>query len=193
MKEACIIGKENGGIAFKEFVDLYFNSKYARKGYEVNGQNKSLTDRTDEGRLQNIEWVWEFIEVLKEDISGSEIDNIKHLRGACVRLLIPQPDNAVFHLLKSFCIFILEPESIKFMEEASNSFMKGFFEFQQEKSLSFDKVIIYAEKFSQYVLQFSTHPSIQEIMNNQVNNLSIRIHSDWLEEFNNKFLINYER
>lgn len=193
MKEACIIGKENGGIAFKEFVDLYFNSKYARKGYEVNGQNKSLTDRTDEGRLQNIEWVWEFIDVLKEDISGSEIDNIKHLRGACVKLLIPQPDNAVFHLLKSFCIFILEPESIKFMEEASNSFMKGFFEFQKEKSLSFDKVIIYAEKFSQYVLQFSTHPGIQEIMNNQVNNLSIRIHSDWLEAFNNKFLINYER
>ncbi|MCB0541432.1 MAG: hypothetical protein KDE33_28250, partial [Bacteroidetes bacterium] len=70
MKEACEIGKENGGAAFKEFVDLYFNSKYARKGYEVNGENKSLTDRTEEGRQQNIKWVWEFIEVIDEDKSG---------------------------------------------------------------------------------------------------------------------------
>ena len=156
MKEACEIGKENGGVAFKEFVDLYFNSKYARKGYEVNGKNKSLTDRTEEGRQQNIKWAWEFIEVIDEDKSGGHINNLKHLRGACVRLLIPQPDNAVFHLLKAFSIFILKPENKRLMDEASNSFAKGFIEFQKERNWAFDQVLKHAEKFKEYVLQFST-------------------------------------
>lgn len=193
MKEACELGKESGGAAFKEFIDLYFNSKYARRGYEVNGEKKSLTDITEEGRLQNIEWVWDFIEVLKEDISGSEIDNLKHLRGACVRLLIPQPDNAVFHLLKAFSIFILEPENKRLMDEASNSFLKGFIEFQNENSWKFSQVLKAADKFKDYVLQFSTHSGIQQIMENQIALLSVKIHSEWLERFNNKFLEKYEQ
>ncbi|TRZ66616.1 ATP-dependent DNA helicase RecQ [bacterium] len=192
MKEACEIGKENGGAAFKEFVELYFNSKYARKGYEINGENKSLTDRTDEGRQQSINWVWEFIDVIDEDKSGGHINNLKHLRGACVRLLIPQPDNAVFHLLKAFSIFILEPENKRLMDEASNSFAKGFILFQKENSWTFDRVLREAEKYKDYVLQFSTHPEIQEIMQNQITILSVKVHSEWLENFNNKFLEKYE-
>jgi ATP-dependent DNA helicase RecQ len=192
MKEACEIGKENGGAAFKEFVELYFNSKYARKGYEVNGENRSLTDRTEEGRQQNIEWTWEFIDVIDEDKSGGHINNLKHLRGACTRLLIPQPDNAVFHLLKAFSIFILDPENKRLMDEASNSFAKGFIEFQKENNLSFDQVLKEAEKYKKYVLQFSTHPRIQEIMQNQITILSVKVHSEWLENFNIKFLEKYE-
>mgnify|MGYP005813437083 FL=1 len=192
MKEACEIGKEYGGATFKEFIDLYFNSKYARKGYEVNGKNKSLTDRTEEGRQQNIKWVWEFIEVIDEDKSGGHINNLKHLRGACVRLLIPQPDNATFHLLKAFSIFILEPENKRLMEEASNSFAKGFIEFQKENEWTFDRVLNEAEKYKNFVLEFSTHPNIQEIMQNQITILSVKVHSEWLENFNNKFLEKYE-
>ena len=192
MKEACEIGKENGGAAFKEFVDLYFNSKYARKGYEVNGENKSLTDRTEDGRQQKINWVWEFIEVIDDDKSGGHINNLKHLRGACVRLLIPQPDNATFHLLKAFSIFILDPENKRLMEEASNSFAKGFIEFQKENNWTFDRVLIEAEKYKNFVLEFSTHPNIQDIMQNQITILSVKVHSEWLENFNNKFLEKYE-
>lgn len=192
MKEACEIGKESGGDAFKEFVDLYFNSKYARKGYEVNGVNKSLTDRTDEGKKQNIKWVWEFIEIIDVDKSGGHINNLKHLRGACVRLLIPQPDNAVFYLLKAFSIFILEPDNHRLMDEASNSFANGFIEFQKEKKWSFDEVLNHADIFKDYVLQYSTHPGIQEIMQNQITILSVKVHSEWLESFNQKFLYQYE-
>lgn len=192
MKEACEVGKEKGGEEFKEFVDLYFNSKYARKNYEVNGENKSLTDRTDEGKKQNIKWVWEFIEIIDEDKTGGHINNLKHLRGACVRLMIPQPDNACFHLLKAFSIFILEPENKRLMDEASNSFSKGFIEFQKENNWTFDTVLNEAENYKKYVLQFSTHSGIQEIMENQITILSVKVHSEWLENFNNKFLKEYE-
>lgn len=192
MKEACEIGKENGGAAFKEFVELYFNSKYARKGYEVNGENKSLLDRTEEGRQQNINWVWEFIKVIDEDKSGGHINNLKHMRGACVRLLIPQPDNAVFHLLKAFSIFILDPENKRLMEEASISFGKGFIEFRDQNKWPFKRLLKEAEKYKEFVLDFSTHSNIQEIMLNQIAILSVKVHSEWLEDFNNKFLEEYE-
>jgi len=182
MKEACEVGKEKGGEEFKEFVELYFNSKYARKNYEVNGKNKSLTDRTEEGQKQNIKWVWEFIEIIDEDKTGGHIN----------RLLVPQPDNACFHLLKAFSIFILEPENKRLMEEASNSFSKGFIEFSKENNWPFDTFLKETENYKKYVLQFSTHSGIQEIMENQITILSVKVHSEWLETFNNKFLKEYE-
>ncbi|HOX84202.1 MAG TPA: DEAD/DEAH box helicase, partial [Chryseolinea sp.] len=192
MKEACQIGKVRGGVAFKEYIDLYFNSKYARIGYEVAGKNKSLTDRTDEGRDQDIKWVWEFIEVTHHDPSGGQINNLKHLRGACVRLLIPQPNNGTLHLLKAFSLFILDPDNNKLMEEASDSFSKGFIELKREHKLSFDLVLNEVEEYKNYVLEFSTHPGIQGIMDKQIELLSVKIHSDWLDTFNDKFLKDYE-
>ena len=192
MKEACEVGKEHGGVELKKFIDLYFNSKYAREEYQVNGENKSISDRTEKGALQKIQWVWEFIEVIKQDPTGSEVDNLKHLRGACIRLLITHPDNACFHLLQAFSIFILEPENKRLMEEASNSFAKGFIEFQKENNWTFDRVLNEAERYKNFVLEFSTHPNIQEIMQNQITILSVKVHSEWLENFNNKFLEKYE-
>ena len=192
MKEACIIGRENGNGAFKEFVDLYFNSKYARKGYEVNSENKSITDRTDEGKEQSFSAVWEFIEVTSQDPTGSQIDNIKHLRGACVRLLIPQPNNGTLHLLKAFSLFILEPNNQLLVDEASESFSRGFIELMRSENLMLDLVIENAERFKNYILQFSTHGGIQQIMDNEINILSVKIHLNWLTNFNNKFLEGYE-
>lgn len=192
MKEACQIGKIRGGVAFKEYIDLYFNSKYARRGYEVAGENKSLTDRSDEGKDQHIKWVWEFIEVTNHDPSGGQINNLKHLRGACVRLLIPQPNNGTLHLLKAFSLFILDPDNHKLMEEASDSFSKGFIELKREHKLPFDSLLKEVEKYKSYVFEFSTHPGIQGIMDEQIEILSIKIHSEWLSSFNDKFLKEYE-
>jgi len=80
----------------------------------------------------------------------------------------------------------------RLMEEASNSFAKGFIEFQKENNWTFDKVLIEAEKYKKFVLDFSTHPNIQDIMQNQITILSVKVHSEWLENFNNKFLEKYE-
>jgi ATP-dependent DNA helicase RecQ len=200
MKEACEVGKEKGGEEFKEFVDLYFNSKYARKSYEVDGKNKSLTDRTDEGKKQNIEWVWEFIKIIEEDKTGGHINNLKHLRGACVRLLIPQPDNACFHLLKAFSIFILEPENKRLMDEASNSFSKGFEEFQKEKNWTIRKLQEKANEFKKYVIQHNSNPILIELITSLIDDLDLKPLAESLEgnlqlltNFNNRFLEHYER
>ena len=66
------------------------------------------------------------------------------------------------------------------------------FEFQKENNWTFDRVLNEAEKYKNFVLEFSTHPNIHEIMQNQITILSVKVHSEWLENFNNKFLEKYE-
>ncbi|MBK6701474.1 MAG: hypothetical protein IPG55_16635 [Saprospiraceae bacterium] len=86
MKTACRLGLEKGSVELKDYIDLYFNSKYARarysyfneKGKEVNA---SLPDLTDNGKNEDLKWVWFFIEIVEEDPKAGQIDNIKHLRA----------------------------------------------------------------------------------------------------------------
>ncbi|HAS40402.1 MAG TPA: hypothetical protein DCS93_07985 [Microscillaceae bacterium] len=52
MQDACTLGIEEGGEAFGEYIDLYFNSKYARDYHSIEGLPYSLKLDTNEGRLE---------------------------------------------------------------------------------------------------------------------------------------------
>src|SRR5579875_2208895 len=123
MKTACRLGLEKGGIELKTYIDLYFNSKYARSGYSyvnVKGKevNASLPDLTNYGKEDNLKLVWQFIEIVEEDRPSSQIDNIKHLRGACARMLSNQPDSYTLLLLNAFTLYMLEYKNPRFVLEA---------------------------------------------------------------------------
>lgn len=53
----------------KEFIHLYFNSKYARKGYMVDGKDFSLTEDTDEQGLDGFDVVSKYLRGMTEDSS----------------------------------------------------------------------------------------------------------------------------
>ena len=96
----------------KEFIYLYFNSKYARQNYSynsrTNGKEVSASLLTDVSEKDfNFKIVWKYIEAVNEDRSGSQIDNSKHLRGATILLLRDNLDNGALHLLKSFSLFVI--------------------------------------------------------------------------------------
>jgi superfamily II DNA helicase RecQ/very-short-patch-repair endonuclease len=191
MKMACQIGlKANGNQAFSEFIDLYFHAKYARKNYLVNGNNYSLTDRTEEGKTQNLQWVWEFIEVINVDKTGSQLDNLKHLRGACLRLLVDNPDNACLLLLKAFALFILEPANDSLFKEAKDNFTKGFLFFQQTQGLSIREYISSIFRYQNELEKYQT--SNKPIIAAEINFLYVKAQTTWLEQFNHHFLADYE-
>lgn len=111
----------------KEFVHLYFNSKYARQNYEVEGEPYSLTEDTDAQGRDDFGLVMKYIDVIERDSSGSEIDNLKHLRGATLLCLRAHPDNAALMLLETFTIVRLgagQNEQLK--TDARNSYINGF-------------------------------------------------------------------
>lgn len=200
MRDACLIGlEENGNEELKMFIDLYFNSKYARKNYEIElveqgiFQNASLSDRTEEGKSQDLEWVWEFIEIVTDlDISNGLLDNLKHLRGATIRLLISNPQNATLLLLKSFSVFIIEEDRIdtsELIDEAVRDYVNGFESlFGDEK---YDNIILFeaTAKFWNYLSNNVTAENIDTIrkkMEFANSKIYLTAHIKWLKETNKK-------
>ena len=141
MRDACRYGLENGSVELKEFIDLYFNSKYARKGYLVDDKNASLFDllvgenKTDD----KIKYVWDFMEIMDIDKPSSQIDNYKHLRGACARLLRSQPDSYTLLLLNAFSLYMLEYKNPRYLQEAEVLLLSAFTSIQEKESNWNDK------------------------------------------------------
>lgn len=138
MKTACRLGQEKGSIELKEYIDLYFNSKYARVGYsyfDKRGKeiNASLPDITDNGKNDNLKWVWMFMEIIDEDPKAGQIDNLKHLRGACTRMLNNQPDSYTMLLLNAFALYMLEYKNPRYLQEAETLLLNSFTSIQEKE------------------------------------------------------------
>jgi len=180
MEEACIIGlEENGSQKFKEFIDLYMNSKYARPQY--------LPSDTDKGLKADFSIVEKYMDLVRTDVG--QINNFKHLRGATTRLLAQRPDNFVFILLKSFSVILIEKENEDFIKEAQTDFINGFLKVQETTKedihLIKQKVDIFKQKISGFDLE--AVEKIEEVESA----LYLNLHSNWLRNFNNKFIGNY--
>lgn len=139
MKKACRLGLEKGSVELKDYFDLYFNSKYARTGYSYfNAKgievNASLPDITDNGKKEHLKWVWMFIEIVEEDPKAGQIDNIKHLRGACTRMLNAQPDNYTLLLLNAFALYMLEYKNPRYLQDAETLLINAFINIQEKES-----------------------------------------------------------
>ncbi|WP_374166985.1 DEAD/DEAH box helicase [Arcticibacter sp. MXS-1] len=103
MKSLCELGAEQGDKAFRENIIYYFTSKYARTDY--------LPKDIDGGRIESTSVVETYLNYVSHppDGLGGEIDNAKHLRGACANLRISMTkENATLDLLTSFSLFALE-------------------------------------------------------------------------------------
>mgnify|MGYP001351150202 FL=1 len=180
MEEACIIGlEENGSQKFKEFIDLYMNSKYARPQY--------LPSDTDKGLKADFSIVEKYMDLVRTDVG--EINNFKHLRGATTRLLEQRPDNFVFILLKSFSVLLIEKENQDFIEEAQTDFINGFLKARETTKEDIhslkQKVDIFKQKINGFDLE--AVEKIEEVESA----LYLNLHSNWLTDFNNKFTGNY--
>lgn len=139
MRVACeesIIEREknNNDEWLKQFIHLYFNSKYARTGYQVDGKNYSLMEDTDIEGLDGFnEVVLKYIDIVSKDKSGSEIDNVKHLYGATLLCLRAHPDNPALQLLLTYCITFLGAGSNETMKSnALNGYIEGFLSYHKK-------------------------------------------------------------
>jgi len=180
MEEACIVGlEENGSQKFKEFIDLYMNSKYARPQY--------LPSDTDKGLKADFSIVEKYMDLVRTDVG--EINNFKHLRGATTRLLVQRPDNFVFILLKSFSVILIEKENEDFIKEAQTDFINGFLKAQETTKDDIHSVKQKVDTFKQKINSFDLEAveKIEEVESA----LYLNLHSNWLTNFNNKFAGNY--
>ena len=196
MRIACedsIIERQANGDDewLKEFIHLYFNSKYARTGYQVNGKPYSLKDDTDIDGRDGFDVVQKYIEIINpaNDNSGSEIDNIKHLYGATLLCLRAHPDNAALQLLLTYCITVLgagNNETLK--SNAYNNYIEGFMSLSQNTD----------SEVWDYIDQFNSHLASKvrddddfirdKLIENGKKMITLFIHEEKINEIVNKYL-----
>lgn len=137
MEHFCSIGIQTGrdwkeiNEELKDYIYYYFNSKYAREGYEVYDAHEgreigmSLRDDTNvdlhsELEITSFELVRKYLRVVDDDIvgTGSQKDNVKHLLGA-VRLIrrASAEVNHALSLLNVFCLIFLEQQNTPALED----------------------------------------------------------------------------
>lgn len=113
MQELCGVFLSDGEQEFRDRMIRYFTSKYARTDY--------LPADTENGRKENCQIVKKYIDFIDNppDGLGGQIDNAKHLRGACDNLRINMVENASIDLLTAFSLFALELKEEDTIESAN--------------------------------------------------------------------------
>ena len=194
---ACEIGmQENGNEELKDFIHLYFNSKYAKENHEIDGENYSLTIDTDNAKEYSFDILWKYIKATTIDPSGAQKDNTKHLRGATLRLLRTEPRNGALLLLKAYSLFVLGIGSNKNIEnEAKESLTLGFKLFRdKDSSLTFEKLSQNIESYKSKIIQNANNSKeVAKILDVIIEELYLEFHNDWLKNFNQKYLFEYDR
>lgn len=176
MEEACQIGVSDGDSAFRDFLDVYFNSKYY----------PDLVEETEEGKEFNSDLVWKYI-----DLTDGNIDNLKHLRGACIRLLTDNPENGALLLLKAFSLLLIDSENETFKNEASIDAVNGFNKFKEIKQMNFNQFHDSVSTFKIKLVNYNKNLESIAVEIGEI--LFLNHHAEWLSNFNTKFLDAYER
>ncbi len=194
MRIACensiIERRANGNDEWlKEFIHLYFNSKYARTTYEVDGKNYSLMVDTDQKGMDDYAIVQKYIDVILHDSSGSEVDNVKHLYGATLLCLRAHPDNAALQLLLTYCITFLGAGSNETLKaNAYNNYIEAFMAMYKKEG---SKVWEYIESFNNY-LSAKVRADDKYIKENIIENgksvITLFIHNEIINEITQKYI-----
>jgi hypothetical protein len=194
---ACETGmQKNGNEELKDFIHLYFNSKYAKENHEIDGNNYSLTKDTDNAKEYSFEILWKYIKATTIDPSGAQKDNTKHLRGATLRLLRTEPRNGGLLLLKAYSLFVLGIGTNKNIEsEARESLTLGFKLFRDRyPNLTFKELSEHIEQYKTEIIKNANDSKeVAKILDVIIEDLYLEFHNDWLKKFNQKYLLEYDR
>lgn len=165
MKELCEVQLEEGEDEFRDRMVRYFTSKYARRDY--------LPADTEKGTKENCSIVTKYINFIDKppDGLGGQIDNAKHLRGACDNLRINMVENASIDLLTAFSLLALELKEDDTIDTANEkplvSKAIGLYESGFKRMLridSWDDVKTLINLFNKKILDFNSE--IKPLMDN---------------------------
>lgn len=192
MRIACedSLKHRNNGVDdswLKEFIHLYFNSKYARPDYMVGMESYSLSK--DSNQKDDFELVQKYLDVIQKDSSGSEVNNVKHLYGATLLCLRAHPDNPALQLLLTYCITFLgtgENETLK--TDALNSFYEGFMGmYRRIGSAVWDNIDVFINRLKEKIHIEDSYIK-ENIIKNGSKSIMLFVHEEQFNLIRNKYL-----
>ena len=111
----------------KEQIYFYFNAKYARIAFKINGQPYSLWDDYNHPIMIKQQILDKYLEVFRLD--GAEQNNYKHMMGSCKKILMSLVgedlnNDWLLRLLKAFAMYSVNNAS--YISEANKELELGF-------------------------------------------------------------------
>lgn len=172
MRDSCYFGSKKDPEKFREYLALYFNSKYY----------SDLRDKTKQGKESSFKLVIEYMR-----LTEGKIDNLKHLRGATIRLLVENPENYTLILLKTFSLLLLEENNKDFSDEIRESFLLGFNLLKNDYNSDLKRLIKAMNKYANEVVSFN--PELKKLIINLMDIILVEHHYLWLKQFNTKLKV----
>jgi ATP-dependent DNA helicase RecQ len=137
-------------IFLKEQIYFYFNAKYARPNFRINGISFSLFDDHKifiSTQKESILLLEKYLDVLKE---GTEQNNYKHMIGACKKIIKSLPEfdlekEWLLRLLKSFSMYAVN--NLSYRSEANMELEYGFKIMFKIYENDFEQIQVIFDKF----------------------------------------------
>jgi len=120
-------------LYIKEQIYFYFNAKYARIGFKIEGKPYSLLDDYQEKTMGMKEILDKYLGTSDKEgvfqIEGTEQNNYKHMMGSCKKILRSLSETDIniewlLRLLKAFSMYSVNNES--YISEANSELELGF-------------------------------------------------------------------
>jgi ATP-dependent DNA helicase RecQ len=156
-------------LYIKEQIYFYFNAKYARIGFKINGKPFSLLDDYQEQLKSKQEILDKYLEVYRED--GTEQNNYKHMMGSCKKILrsLSETDlnnEWLLRLLKAFSMYSVNNAS--YISEANAELELGFDNLYKDESFHENNFDIIEPIFESYFTKLQSNiqednPSFKDI------------------------------
>lgn len=113
-----------------------------------------------------------------------------------MRLLRTEPRNGALLLLKAYSLFVVGIGSNKnIVTEAKDSLTLGFKLFRDKyTNLSFEKLAQNIERYKTEIINNANDSEeVSIILDVIIEELYLEFHNDWLNNFNQKYLLEYDR
>ena len=148
-------------LFIKEQIYFYFNAKYARIGFKINGKPFSLLDDYIEEEISKEEILEKYLKVFRLD--GTEQNNYKHMMGSCKKILrsLSETDlnnEWLLRLLKAFSMYSVNNAS--YISEANEELERGFDNLYKDEPFHENDFEIIEPIFETYFQKL--HSNIQE-------------------------------
>ncbi len=178
----------------KENIYYYFNAKYSREGNVAQTETGETVDadlkKDFDYDLPIDETIWKYIEkIIDFDDNGAIINNIKHLRGATMRMLRGTSGSPQFNILKAYSLYILSPSSPKLLKEAIEELKIGIQKWYELEPDKFNFEIFFIKFKSNIKRHLGEIPD--EMFGDVEDDYYTTKYLTLFKKFNYKFLKNY--
>ena len=180
----------------KDEIYYYFNAKYSRRqntadviiikdGEEIRDKKSASLVFDKDQEISSYDTIIKYLDLMENDVSASFKNNIKHLRGACMRMLRVYPGSPTYKILKSYTLFILSETTPALLDEAANELYSGITDWTQEAPQ--EKLESTLIKIRGELLKQTNNNKIIEAFEETIAAVKLEYYSNWTKKFTEKF------